>query len=123
MGVQRVTTPKGERLVMMSEDEYEELLDRADEAVAIAAVDNFGRKLAAEEEEFLPAEFVDRLLGGVNKVLAWREYRGLSAKDLAEAAGITQAYLSQIETGKRDGTISTMKKIAEALKVDLDDLV
>ena len=42
---------------------------------------------------------------------------------LAEKAGITQPYLSQIETGKREGTLQTMKGIAEALKIGLDDLV
>jgi transcriptional regulator with XRE-family HTH domain len=79
--------------------------------------------LAAGEEEILPSELVDRILDGENKVLAWREYRGMSARELAGKAGITQAYLSQIETGKRDGTVSTIKKIAEALKVTIDDLV
>ncbi|MGE0211055.1 MAG: helix-turn-helix domain-containing protein, partial [Parvibaculaceae bacterium] len=38
-------------------------------------------------------------------------------------ADIAQPYLSQIETGKREGTIRTMKRIAEALGVQLDDLV
>ena len=123
MGIQKITTPKGERLVLMSEEEYERLLDQLDEKAAIAAVDRFNRKLAAREEELLPSEFVYRILDGANKVLAWCEYRGLSAKALAEAAGITQPYLSQIESGKRDGTIGTMKKIAEALKVTVDELV
>ena len=48
---------------------------------------------------------------------------GSAPRLLAEAAGITQPYLSQIESGKRDGTIGTMKKIAEALKVTVDELV
>ena len=123
MGIQTLTTSNGDRLVVMPEEEYERLLDVADEAAAIAAVQRFEKRLAAGEEELLPSEFVDRILEGENKILAWREYRGLSAKALAEAAGITQAYLSQIETGKRDGTIGTMKKIADALKVTIDDLV
>ena len=123
MGVQTLTTPNGERLVVMPEEEYERLLDAADESAAVAALERFERRLAAGEEELLPSEFVDRILDGESKILAWREYRGLSARVLAEAAGITQAYLSQIESGKRDGTIGTMKKIAEALKVTIDDLV
>jgi hypothetical protein len=32
-------------------------------------------------------------------------------------------YLSQIETGKRDGTAQTMKKLALALDVTVDDLI
>src|SRR5690606_35638179 len=107
-------------LVMMSEDDYEDLLDRVDEAAAVVAIDRVEEKRAAGEEELLPSEFVDRLLDGANKVLAWREYRGMSAKELAEKAGITQAYLSQIESGKRDGTVGTMKKIAVALRLTID---
>jgi transcriptional regulator with XRE-family HTH domain len=32
------------------------------------------------------------------------------------------SYLSQIETGARKGTTATMKKLAESLSIDLDDL-
>jgi transcriptional regulator with XRE-family HTH domain len=79
--------------------------------------------LTAGEEELIPAEYVYRMLDGESPVAVWREFRGLSAKALADAAGITQAYLSQIESGKRDGTVGTMKKIASALNVSIDDLV
>jgi DNA-binding XRE family transcriptional regulator len=52
----------------------------------------------------------------------WREYRGLTIKALAEAAGLTPAYLSQIETGVREGTVETYKKIAAALRVKIDSI-
>ncbi|WP_207779353.1 helix-turn-helix domain-containing protein [Zavarzinia aquatilis] len=51
------------------------------------------------------------------------EHRGLSARALADRAGLSQAYVSQIETGKREGSISAMKVLAGALNVGLDDLV
>jgi transcriptional regulator with XRE-family HTH domain len=53
----------------------------------------------------------------------WREYRGLKARELAEAAGISPPYLSQIENGEREGSFETMRKIADVLKVTIDDLV
>jgi DNA-binding XRE family transcriptional regulator len=123
MTKQIITTPNGERMIVLSEAEYERLVDRLEDAEDIATIRRFEQKLAAGEEEMIPAEYVYRILDGENPVAVWREYRGLTAKALAEAAGITQAYLSQIETGKRDGTLGTMKKIAEALKVTIDDLV
>jgi transcriptional regulator with XRE-family HTH domain len=52
----------------------------------------------------------------------WREHRGQSLRQLAERAGIGVGYLSQIENGERKGTAETLKKIAAALDVDLDDL-
>lgn len=123
MTKQIITTPNGERMIVLSEAEYERLVDRLEDAEDIATIRRFEQKLAAGEEEIIPAEYVYRILDGENPVAVWREYRGLTAKALAEAVGITQAYLSQIETGKRDGTVGTMKKIAEALKVTIDDLV
>lgn len=53
----------------------------------------------------------------------WREFRGLTVKTLAQKAGITAAYLSRIETGNRDGTVGTMRKLAEALRLSIDDLI
>jgi transcriptional regulator with XRE-family HTH domain len=50
-------------------------------------------------------------------------HRGLSARELAAATGLSAPYISEIEGGKKEGSISAMKKIADALNVDLDDLV
>jgi transcriptional regulator with XRE-family HTH domain len=63
------------------------------------------------------------MLDGENKIRVWREYRGLTVKALAEAAGVTPAYLSQIETGAREGTIETLKKLSAALRVTIDDIL
>ena len=63
------------------------------------------------------------LPAGENRVRVWREHRGLTVKALADKAGVTAAYLSQVETGKRDGTLGTYRKLAGALGVTLDELV
>jgi len=117
------TSPSGDEMVVMSAADYRILVEAVEMAEDVAAFDEVKKKLAAGEEELLPSEMVHRLLDGENRVVVWREHRGMTAKELAEAAGITQPYLSQIETGKRDGTVGTMKKIAAALKVGLDDIV
>jgi transcriptional regulator with XRE-family HTH domain len=52
----------------------------------------------------------------------WREHRGHSLRQLAARAAIGIGYLSQIENGERKDTVGTLKKIAAALDVDLDDL-
>jgi DNA-binding XRE family transcriptional regulator len=87
-----------------------------------AALAEFRRKLAAGEEARIPASLVERLVSGENRVRVWREYRGLSGVALAKQAGLAQAYLSQIETGAREGTVETYGKLAAALGVSLDDL-
>lgn len=123
MTAQIITTPAGERLVLLPEAEYEALLEAAEDAADIAAYDEFKRKLEAGEEELIPLDVVKRFLAGDNPIRVWREYRGMTTTALATAAGVGQGFLSQIETGKREGTVETLKKIAGALKVTLDDLV
>lgn len=76
-----------------------------------------------EGEELIPAEVVYALLDGENRIRVWREYRGLSQAHLAGQAGISAAYLSQIEGGKRDGTAEVLSRIAMILNVSLDDLM
>jgi ribosome-binding protein aMBF1 (putative translation factor) len=117
--MQKIITPKGEALVLLPIEEYERLVDASD----IAAADRVRANIAAGIDEMIPAEIVDRILSGENPVRVWRQHRGLSARDVAEKTGLSAAYISEIETGKKDGSVSAIKKIAEILHVNMDDLV
>lgn len=77
----------------------------------------------AQGEELVSSTVVDALLEGANPVRVWREYRGLTQQQLAESAGISKSYLSQIESGKRVGSAGVLSQLATALALDLDDLV
>ena len=123
MNTQIITTPSGERMVILPESEFQSLVEAVENAEDSAAVKAFEARLSAGEEEFLPAELVNAILDGANPIRTWREHRKMTIKLLAQSAGIAPAYLSQLETGQRDGTIETMKKLASTLKVTLDDLV
>ncbi|WP_117193896.1 helix-turn-helix domain-containing protein [Rhizobium terrae] len=116
--MQTITTPNGETLVVLPLREYENLLDKAD----IAAADKVKADIAAGRDELVPSEVVDQLLAGENPVKVWRNHRGLTARDLAAKAEISAPYLSEIESGKKEGSLSVMKKIAQVLDLDLDDL-
>ena len=71
----------------------------------------------------MPAVVVNAIFDGENPVRVWRQHREMSQSQLAEAAGISQAYLAQIETRKREGTLNLYRSLADALEVDIDDLV
>lgn len=45
-----------------------------------------------------------------------RSKADLTQSELAEAAGISQAYVAKIESGKADPKISTLEKISEAIR-------
>ncbi len=52
-----------------------------------------------------------------------RREKGLSQEELADRASIHQTYLSGVERGKRNPTISVLQRIAEALGADIEDMV
>ena len=120
---QIIVTPAGERLAVLPEAEFLALLEAAQDAADRDAVRGFRAALSAGDEELLPAELVDRILAGEPPLRVWREHRGLSARALARAAGIAQAYVTQIETGRRTGSIDTWTRLADALAVRIDDLL
>jgi DNA-binding XRE family transcriptional regulator len=117
-----ITTPSGDKMVILPLAEYERLVGAAEEMSDVRAYDRAKQRLANGEDELIPAEFVNRMLDGENKLRVWREYRGMSGKELAEKTGLAAPYISQLETGQREGTIETFKKIAAVLRVDLDDI-
>jgi DNA-binding Xre family transcriptional regulator len=96
--------------------------DDAKDAPEVRAYDEAKRRLASGEDELIPAEFANRILGGESPVRVWREYRGLTANELATRAGISEADLGQIESGDLS-RVGVLKRIAVVLNVDLDDLI
>ncbi|MEA3360579.1 MAG: helix-turn-helix transcriptional regulator [Thermodesulfobacteriota bacterium] len=43
--------------------------------------------------------------------------------ELSKKVGISSAYLSQIENGKRNPTIDTLKAIVKEFEIDIDMLI
>lgn len=74
-------------------------------------------------EEFVPGEVVDRLHRGEAPARVWREYRGLTIAEVATAAGLAESAIAEIETGAETVSLTSAKRIARALGVDVDDLV
>ena len=105
---------------------YEEYLELVEQAELLEDIRDFDRISAAinnGKEELIPSEVVYAILDGDNPIKVWREYRELTQQQLADAAGISKPYLSQIETGKRTGTTEILSAIAKALDVSLDEIV
>lgn len=112
--VQKLTID-GKNYVVLSEENYEDLMDGL-HANAIMA------RIQAGEETW-PQELVRELWETDSRIRVFRKYRGMTMAELAAAAGISQPHLSDIENGKKTGSVEALKRIAIALKVDLDDLV
>ena len=102
---------------------YTQLVENAEMLQDIRDYDDAIARIQSGEEELIPAHVPYAIIDGENPVKVWREYRGLTQQQLAEAAGISAAYLSQIETGKRAGKTAVLQAIARAMNLDLDDVV
>jgi DNA-binding XRE family transcriptional regulator len=102
--------------------EYQRLVAEAEMLQDVRDYDE--AKLAiANGEELIPSRVTYALLDGENPLRVWREYRELTQQQVAEAAGISKPYLSQLESGQRKGTAEVLQAISKVLNVSLDDLV
>src|SRR5262245_3166689 len=125
MNVRFQKTPKGEVAILPRKD-YEALVVRAaeaDEDVGTARLVARARREIAGGSPVLPKSVVDRLTEGENPVRVLREWRDMTQLYLSFKTNISQSHISDIENGRRVGTLAALRAIATALNVPLDLLV
>jgi len=103
-------------------EDYRHFLELLEDEADARVVAEFHEAYTAGREFLVPDEIVRRELAGESSIKLWREHRGLTQQELATRVGISKPYLSQIETGKRQGTVETLSAIARSLDVPLDVL-
>jgi len=57
------------------------------------------------------------------RVRALRHKRGLTQEKLGELAELDRTFVNQVEAGKRNVTLATIHRLADALDVDPGELV
>lgn len=97
--------------------EYDSLQARVEDLEDILAA------MQARSGAPMPLEWANRIIEGESAVTVWREFRALSLRALAAKAGVSASYLSEIETGKKPGSVDAYKALAEALDTTVDWLV
>jgi DNA-binding XRE family transcriptional regulator len=102
--------------------QYRRMIEALEMIEDIQAFDEAKARVAAGEE-VIPSEVTFAILDGASPIRVWREYRGLTQQQLADQAGISKPYLSQLESGKRTGTLEVLQAIAQALGLDLEDVL
>ncbi len=58
----------------------------------------------------------------ISPIKGWRLFRNLTQSELAEKTGLKQTHVSLMEANKIKPRENTLKKLAEALDCDVDDL-
>ena len=79
--------------------------------------------IEAGTDELLPATVADRLIDGETPLKVWREHRALSQAALARAASVNRVQIVDIEAGCASGSARTLRALADALRVTVDDLL
>lgn len=124
--VQTIKTPTGDEMVVLPRSDYDRLLAAAQEKLEdetdLRAARHVLACLERGEEPTLPHEVVKRL-GRENAIKVLREHRGMTQRELADAAGLNALYLSQIETGRATGGLGALTRLAKVLGVSLDLIV
>jgi DNA-binding XRE family transcriptional regulator len=121
MNVQIIERDGSPEWAVLPYAEYERLMARLEDAQDREDAAAIRTALMPGDEERVPA--ADRLTSGDSPLRVWREHRGMSQQQLAEAAGVSQAMVTMIETGRRTGQVSTLRLLAGALDVDMEDLL
>ncbi len=116
MPIQTITTPAGDELIVLSRQEYQDLIDARDHAAAL-------RDVASGAMETLNETELDVYLTAPSPLAFWRKRRGLTQARLARLVEISQGFLAQIETGKRIGEVGLYLRLAKTLNIRMEDLV
>ena len=68
-------------------------------------------------------EFEDCIAGIADRVKAIRARRGMTRKLLSAHSGVSERYLSQVETGKANISVALLWRIAQAMDVGVQELL
>ncbi|MDO8486221.1 MAG: helix-turn-helix transcriptional regulator [Candidatus Staskawiczbacteria bacterium] len=58
-----------------------------------------------------------------NNLKKIRLEKGMTQGDICRASGMDRGYISRVESGQKNPTISNLEKIAKALKISPDELI
>jgi len=103
--------------------EYKKLQEALEDAEDIKDIETNLKAIQEGKEITVPGEVTFAILDGTTPIRAWREYKHIKMNELAKKVGISSAYLSQIENGKRNPTVDTLKAIARELAIDIESLI
>ena len=90
-----------------------EMIDATAHEATMAAV-------ARGEQEMLAAE---ETVAAPTPLAFWRVRRGLTQKQPSQTAGVSQSYIADLEAGRRKGDAALLERLAQALRLRMEDLV
>ena len=109
--------------VVIPYGEFIKIQEILEDAEDIKDIEENLKAIEENREIIIPGEVTLAIIDGTHPIRAWREYKNMRINELAKKIGISGSYLSQIENGKRNPTIETLKNIASALDIEPEMLI
>ncbi len=111
------TDLRGAKMIVLTQQEYRDLVEDAGDAA-------LARDAARDGAPAMPEHLLRASLDGtLHPLAAWRKAVGLTQAELAAKAGVRAASVSDIEGGKIDPRLSTLKALASALGLGVEDII
>jgi len=123
MNVQNIEKNGKPEWAVIPFQDYQKLQEAMEDADDTNAIEANLKAMQEGREVAVPGEVTFAILDGASPIRAWREYKQIKMNELAKNVGISSAYLSQIENGKRNPTIDTLKSIAKELNLEVELLI
>ena len=106
-----------EETVTLTRREYDALIERNSELEdRLAAFD-------ADDGVRVSHEAALAIIGGKSPIVAFRNHQGVTLQELSERTGLAIGCLSEIERGRKPGSVSALARIADALGTTIDVVV
>ena len=103
--------------VTLSRADYDALINRnndlEDRLVAVEADDG----------SRVPHRVAVAIIRGESPIAAFRAHLGVTLRDLAQKTGISASHLSEIERGRKAGSVSSLTRIARTFDTTIDALI
>ena len=106
-----------ERFAVLPIDEYRRLVAALEDAEDLAAADR------ARGQPGLSMTQFQRIRDGEHPLRVWREALGRSVAQLAAQAGVAEHVIRDIELGRAEGRARSLAALAQALGLEVENLL
>ena len=113
----------GKKMAILPVSQLQRLIKDSEMLSDVRLYDAAKTDLKLKHDEIIPFELIERRVSGENAVKIWREYREITQEKLAKISGVSRAMIAAIESQHKKGSAVTLKKLAMALDISLEQLV
>ena len=103
--------------ITITRKEYNSLIERNEDLEDTLAA------MEADNGVTIPHEPAVAIMNGASPIQAFREYRGLTLLELSNRTNLSISYVSEIERGRKSGSIPALTRIADAFGTTVDVLI